>query len=144
MSYECCTGIFDDLPATNVVPKGGILIFPFFLYTRKDYGNTCLISTNRNMDELAVSEINPTMVAKRTFENILNHIQSSNLNFQLQISPFRANISLKKSLVRDKTGAPLSVSHTCTYKAGDIAAVSAVNLKLENLHSKRHIILENG
>ena len=72
------------------------------------------------------------MVATRTFENILHQIQSSNLNFQLQLSPFAANISLKKSLVRDKTGAPLSLISPCTYNAGDIAAVTAANLKLEN------------
>ena len=84
------------------------------------------------MDEIAVSDINPTMVATRTFENILHHIQSSNLNFQLQLSPFAATISLTKSLVKYKTGAPLSLTSPCTYNAGDIAAVTAAKKKHEN------------
>ena len=47
----------------------------------------------------------PTMLASQTFERILQSIQKSNLNFVLQVSPYSANISLKKSLVTDKSGA---------------------------------------
>ena len=35
---------------------------------------------------------------------IIQHLPSSNINFQLQLSPFSASISLKKSFIRDKTG----------------------------------------
>jgi hypothetical protein len=56
------------------------------------------------MDQIRISDRDPTMAAKRSFENILEQIQSSNLNFQLQLSPFSASISLKKSFIRDKTG----------------------------------------
>jgi hypothetical protein len=42
------------------------------------------------MRKLQTSDTNPTMVASRTFDSILQQIQSSNLNFQLQISPFSA------------------------------------------------------
>ena len=41
------------------------------------------------------------MMASIAFDNILKEIQTSNLNFQLQVSPFSAQISLKKSLVKD-------------------------------------------
>lgn len=44
------------------------------------------------------------MLADQTFNNILDKIQKSNLNFQLQVSPFSAFISLKKSLVKDRSG----------------------------------------
>ena len=44
------------------------------------------------------------MLASRTFDKILQDIRSSNLNFQLQVSPFSAQISLKKSLVRERNG----------------------------------------
>ena len=47
------------------------------------------------------------MVASNTFDDILNKIKNSNLNFHLQLSPFSAVISLKKSLVCDKLGSPL-------------------------------------
>ena len=38
------------------------------------------------------------------FYKILDQIKSSNLNFQLSLSPFSAQISLKKSLVKDRSG----------------------------------------
>ena len=47
------------------------------------------------------------MIAENTFDYILSQVQNSSLNFQLQLSPFSAYISLKKSLVKDKLGKPL-------------------------------------
>ena len=44
------------------------------------------------------------MMAEKTFSNIIQQVQSSNLNFQLQLSPFSVMISLKKTLVKDKFG----------------------------------------
>ena len=38
---------------------------------------------------------------------IVGCVKASNLNFCLQLSPFSANISLKKSLIKDKAGYPL-------------------------------------
>ena len=43
-------------------------------------------------------------VAQNTFENILDQVQCSNLNFKIDLSPFSAVISLKKTLVKDKFG----------------------------------------
>ena len=48
------------------------------------------------------------MDASKAFKNILQQIESSNLNFKLEISPFSAVISLKKSFIRDKSGNLLS------------------------------------
>ena len=48
------------------------------------------------------------MEASTTFENILQQIQNSHLNFKLELSPFSANISLKKSFIRNKAGIVLS------------------------------------
>ena len=45
-----------------------------------------------------------TMHATNTFDRLLQEIRSSNLNFQLQESPFSAQISIKKSLVKEKNG----------------------------------------
>ena len=50
------------------------------------------------------SDNDATMLASNAFHGILSQIQSSNLNFHLQISPFAALISLKKTLVKDKSG----------------------------------------
>ena len=54
----------------------------------------------RNSD----SDITSTMAASKAFDKILDCVKSSNLNFCLQLSPFSANISLKKTLVKDKAG----------------------------------------
>ena len=56
------------------------------------------------MEQIGFSDLDTTMVAKRTFDYLLEQIQSSNLNFHLKVSPFSALISLKKSLVKDKYG----------------------------------------
>ena len=44
------------------------------------------------------------MAATKAFDKILDCVKSSNLNFCLQLSPFSANISLKKTLIKDKAG----------------------------------------
>jgi hypothetical protein len=56
------------------------------------------------MDKLYSSDKNPTMLASSTFDAIIKQIQTSHLNFHLQISPFSAIISLKKTLIKDKSG----------------------------------------
>ena len=62
------------------------------------------------MEKSIDSDSTPAMLASKAFHDILSKIQSSNLNFQLRISPFSAQISLKKTIVKDKTGAPLLLS----------------------------------
>ena len=47
------------------------------------------------------------MAASNMFDSILNLIQHSNLNFFLQISPFSAQISLKKSFAKNESGSSL-------------------------------------
>ena len=60
------------------------------------------------MDRFINSDFtNPEMLASQTFDQIIDSVQKSNLNFQLQVSPFSAYISLKKSLVKDKSGSLL-------------------------------------
>ena len=56
------------------------------------------------MFQTRIADIDPTLAAKLAFESILETIQASNLNFQLRLSPFSDSISLKKSLVRNKSG----------------------------------------
>ena len=47
---------------------------------------------------------NPAMLALNVYESVIDHIRSSGLNFQLQLSPFSAQISLKRSLVKERSG----------------------------------------
>ena len=65
----------------------------------------CSNQMNRKPDELVSSDlINPTMLASNYFNAILEQIQMSCLNFHIQVSPFSAIISLKKSFIKDKCG----------------------------------------
>ena len=45
-----------------------------------------------------------TMSTNQAFENLLDSVKCSNLNFHIQQTPFTAIISVKKSLIRDKFG----------------------------------------
>ena len=58
----------------------------------------------RKMKQEIDSDYNPAMLANNAFESIIDTIRTSNLNFQLQMSPFSAQISLKNSLVMERTG----------------------------------------
>ena len=59
------------------------------------------------MDPHQLTDSELKMAASTTFDYILEQIKTSNLNFWLQMSPFSATISIKKSLVKDKSGLPL-------------------------------------
>ena len=78
------------------------------------------------MEQTSDSDTNPAMLASIVFNKILNQIQTSNLNFQVQISPFSAFISLRKSFVKDKSGTLLIPT----------AASSTTNLSMEELVAK--------
>ena len=58
------------------------------------------------MDNHYDSDTNVTMLATKSFDHILEQIQTSCLNYQIQVSPFSAFISLKKSLIKDRSGKP--------------------------------------
>ena len=69
----------------------------------------------KSMDNIDNFDNSDVTMAGETFNTILDQIQSSRLNFQLQLSPFSALISLKKSFIKDKDGnriIPSSVSKT--------------------------------
>ena len=85
------------------------------------------------MDTSAVSDLNPTMIAEHTFESIIQQIKNSNLNFQLQLSPFSANISLKRSPIKDLAGVPFPFQAFLpgAYSASVVAALTARNFCLE-------------
>ena len=92
------------------------------------------------------SELESTMAATTAFNSIVNLVQSSNLNFKLQLSPFSANISLKKTLVKDRSGfpsLPRNVTHSESTGSAEFAALAAKNLKLKNeLNQKEQKIKE--
>ena len=85
------------------------------------------------MDNSAVTDLNPTMIAEQTFDSIIQQVQNSNLNFQLQLFPFSANLSLKKSPIKDISGVPIPSVGLLpgAYSASVVAALTSRNLLLE-------------
>ena len=91
------------------------------------------------MEQTSDSDTNPAMLATIVFNKILNQIQTSNLNFQVQISPFSAFISLRKTFVKDKSGTlriPTAISSTTNSRMEELVAK---NLQVE----KDLLILQN-
>ena len=97
----------------------------------------------RNMKKSISSDItNPEMLADQTFKNIIDGIQNSNLNFQLQVSPFSAFISLKKSLVKDKSGSYLQPPSQAT--APTLPSQDLVNLLLRIKELESDLLIERN
>ena len=77
------------------------------------------------------------MLASNAFTSIINQIRMSNLNYQLQLSPFSAYISLKQSLIKERSGAPRLPPAPETQVSRDtslesvVAALVEKNLQLE-------------
>ena len=96
------------------------------------------------MQEITDSDnMSSAMLASNMFQEILDLIQSSNLNFQLQVSPFAAQISLRKSLVRDKAGKVLPPG---IQRHDDLKKLVNKNDKLQNelsILQSNHEVLVN-
>ena len=87
------------------------------------------------MEVISDSDRNPTMLASNAFENIIDKIRYSNLNFQIQMSPFSAYISLKRSLIKEKSGAlrlPPTPESPTPNSESVVAALVNKNLQLES------------
>ena len=68
-----------------------------------------------------------TMFAATSFNNIIHHVQYSGLNYQLRITPFSANISIKKSLVKNREGYPPFAMVSENDAADGVSAVNVQN-----------------
>ena len=79
---------------------------------------------------------NHTMLADQAFNKILDNVQKSNLNFQLQVSPFSALISLKKSLVKDRSGSLLLPPTPLTTVQSPLPSSPTMNADLGELLAK--------
>ena len=84
--------------------------------------------------ELPNGDSDLTMLAENVFDDILDRIKNSRLNFHLQISPFSAYISLKKSLQKDRSGAVLVPSIDCN----EVKKLSSENMILKSALEKTH------
>ena len=88
------------------------------------------VRTDYSTDKFNNSDV--AMLAGKTFNSILQQIENSKLNFQLQLSPFSAWISLKKSFIKDKEGVsiiPSSVPEL--YNSREVDGLKQKNQALE-------------
>ena len=66
-----------------------------------------MYSQKINKQKAPVSDA-ATMFASKMFDYLLNSVKSSNLNFQIEQTPFSAIISIKKTLVKNQIGQSLN------------------------------------
>ena len=94
---------------------------------------------NRKMDNLVDSDL--AMIANNNFEDILSTIRNSCLNYSIQVSPFSATISLRKTIIKDRAGAHI-ISRHCEDKSSDLRREnSALEEELRNLRSRYEELL---
>ena len=99
-------------------------------------GNMCSNLLNIRKDEMISSDsTNPTMLACESVDTILEHVRNCGLNFQIQVSPFSAIISLKKSLVKDKSGNLLLPPYRYGTRESTRELVDK-NIELTKMHEK--------
>ena len=84
---------------------------------------------------------NLAMAASLSFTSILKEVQTSNLNFRIELSPFAAVIHLKKSLITNLHGTPITPPPP---KSLMMDAVEAENSKLrEKIENLENILKDN-
>ena len=80
------------------------------------------------------------MLATASFNHILHQIQTSCLNYQLQITPFSASIQIKKSLVKNRDGQPIFSVNSNSYDFHDLPCDNTENQlsqELDGLKTKQ-------
>ena len=84
------------------------------------------------------------MAAVKTFYRIVQQVQTSNLNYQLHLTPFAANISLKKTTVKDRSGHPLPPP-TQVFQSVDPVLVDELGNKMAEVkHEFASTVAEHG
>ena len=77
------------------------------------------------------------MMAEDHFNTILRLIQDSRLNFQLQLTPFSAVISLKKAFIKDQNGSYVLPNKSSERKCDDKDSQDVISFsKYEKLEAE--------
>ena len=86
-----------------------------------------LLIDKQVMDKTMDSDL--TMVTNNAFNTVLQCVQNSGLNFQIQVSPFSAVISVKKSLVKNRSGDPIMPSFPKNDESKNVFDMESVKIK---------------
>ena len=82
-------------------------------------------------------------MATETFQNVLHFIQTSGLNFKMEISPFSAAIHIKNSTLKDKKGNPLIYPSESSDNSSQIKSENVEQAK-QILHQENAIQILKG
>ena len=94
----------------------------------------CSVMNCKKYEQIDNSDKNIAMIATTVFDDLVGRVKASNLNFTIQLSPFSAYISLKKSFIRDKAGAFIlpNPANTVTFgKEAEYDMLKSDNIKLQ-------------
>ena len=69
-----------------------------------DCSNMYMDLSQKQDGQNSISDIEKTVMASTMFDNVIEYVRNSKLNFQLQLSPFSAHISLRRSLIKNRSG----------------------------------------
>ena len=86
--------------------------------------------------KLQVSE--PTMSPTQLFEDLLDSIKSSSLNYHIQQTPFAAIVSIKKSLIKDKFGHQVKPASSLDSKFRTCLKAENHALREQLIHSEKY------
>ena len=82
----------------------------------------------KDMEQISNSELN--MLVSQNFDGIVQHIKSSCLNYSIQLTPYSALISVRKSFMTDRSGS--IVLPPVVDNSVEVRKLDAVNVKLES------------
>ena len=88
-----------------------------------------------------MSDSDMKMAAEKIYNDLIDKITNSKLNFQMQLSPFSACISLKKSLQKDRAGTYVAPSFLEKVDENDKLLVRIKNLEGELINTKEELRL---
>ena len=71
-------------------------------------------------------------MAEEYYKELINRVQTSGLNYKIEMSPFSANIFLKKTFIKDMNGNPLKTEFS--------NAPTIDQIKAENLFLNRKVV----
>ena len=88
-----------------------------------------------------MSDSDMKMAAEKIYNDLIDKITNSKLNFQMQLSPFSACISLKKSLQKDRAGTYVAPSFLEKVDENYKLLVRIKNLEGELINTKEELRL---
>ena len=83
------------------------------------------------------------MLASKSLEHVLQQVQISSLNYQVQITPFSAFISLRKSFIKDKSGIPVTPPTSAWAPSHEHGKIESLLLKNEKLEKNTFLLQQN-